>query len=115
MLRGISYCILMHMANITQTCAKCSKQYLVIDKEQQFLQTKGLPLPVHCPSCRQQRRLMLRGNDRALYRAQCSKCNKEIIISFDPAKTPNQILCKQDYERYMSETDLIIHEPLPES
>lgn len=102
------------MPNITQTCAKCGKPYLVIEKEQQFLQEKGLPLPVHCPACRQERRLLLRGNDRKLYRAKCNRCGKEIIVSYDPAKTTNEILCKEDYEKYMAETDLLIHEPLPE-
>ena len=67
------------MPNLTQTCPKCSKQFLVIEQEQKFLNDKNLPLPVHCPSCRQQRRLMLRGNDRTLYKAKCSKCGKGII------------------------------------
>lgn len=102
------------MPNLTQTCNKCGKQYLVIEREQKFLQDKGLPLPIHCPACRQLRRLMLRGNERTLFRTTCQKCGKEIIVSYDPEKTTNQILCKEDYEKYMAETDLIIREPLPQ-
>ncbi|MGI8419275.1 MAG: zinc-ribbon domain containing protein [Candidatus Levyibacteriota bacterium] len=102
------------MVNITQTCSTCGKQFLVIDKEQQFLQEKGLALPTSCPTCRQTRRLKLRG-ERALYRAKCSKCDKDIIVSYDPKTVKNQILCKQDYDQYFLDNDPIIADPLPEA
>ncbi|MCL4415466.1 MAG: zinc-ribbon domain-containing protein [Actinobacteria bacterium] len=101
------------MANITKACTKCNNQFLVIDQEQKFLSEKGLPLPNQCPSCRQLRRLMLRG-ERKLYRTTCHKCGKEIITSYDPRKAENVILCKKDYDQYLIETDLIIKDPLPE-
>lgn len=101
------------MANITQICSKCGKQFLIIDQEQKFLNQKNLPLPTNCPSCRQMRRLMLRGG-RTLYKTTCQKCNKEIVVSYDPAKTNNVILCKEDYSRYFEENDPIIKDPLPE-
>lgn len=101
------------MANITQTCALCGKAFNVIDQEQAFLKEKGLPLPANCPGCRQMRRLSLRG-ERALYRAKCQKCGKDIIVSYDPAKVQNMILCKQDYDKYYEENDPIISDPLPE-
>jgi len=60
------------MASQTVTCTRCQKQFLVIDEEQQFLSEKGLPLPTHCPSCRQTRRLMLRGKrESALQSKMC--------------------------------------------
>lgn len=102
------------MGNQTQTCAKCGKQFLIIEQEQKFLQEKNLALPKNCPSCRQRRRLMLRGAERALYKATCQKCGKEIIVAFDPAKVTNAILCKKDYDQYFLENDNIINEPLPE-
>ena len=102
------------MTNLTQTCTKCDKKFLIIDKEQQFLNEKNLPLPTHCPSCRQTRRLKLRG-ERALYKAKCSKCDKEIIVSYDPKTVQNQILCTQDYEKYFLENDPIITDPLPDA
>lgn len=98
---------------IKQTCTNCSKQFLVIEKEQEFLTQKNLPLPDKCPTCRQARRLSLRG-ERTLYKTTCQKCSKEIIVAYDPATVQNMILCKQDYERYYEENDPIIKEPLQE-
>jgi hypothetical protein len=102
------------MANTTQTCSKCGKQFLILDQEQSFLSGKGLSLPSQCPTCRQTRRLMLRGAERALYKTTCQKCGKEIIVAYDPKKVTNQILCKKDYDQYFLENDTIINEPLPE-
>ncbi len=102
------------MANITETCKECSKKFLIIDQEQNFLQEKGLALPTSCPACRQTRRLKLRG-ERTLFRTKCSKCNKEIIVSYNPKTVTNQILCKKDYEQYFMENDPIISDPLPEA
>lgn len=101
------------MAAITQSCTKCQRQFLVIDQEQQFLEQKQLPLPTMCPSCRQMRRLALRGG-RQLFRAKCQQCQKDIITSYDPQKTTQTILCKEDYDLYMSEHDPIITDPLPQ-
>ncbi|RJQ25855.1 hypothetical protein C4577_04535 [Candidatus Parcubacteria bacterium] len=102
------------MAAITQSCAKCGSQFLIIDQEQKFLASKNLPLPKNCPGCRQMRRLMLRGGERRLYKTNCQQCNKEIIVAYDPQKVTNKILCKQDYDKYFLENDAIIKEPLPE-
>jgi DNA-directed RNA polymerase subunit RPC12/RpoP len=102
------------MATINQVCAKCGRQFLVIDQEQEFLSKKGISFPTSCPSCRQLRRLSLRGGERALYKTKCQQCGKEIITSFDPNKTPNKILCKEDYEKYFSENEALIADPLPQ-
>ena len=101
------------MANITQTCSKCNRQFNIIDQEQAFLKEKNLPNPTMCPSCRQTRRLELRGG-RQLFRAKCQKCGKDIITSYDPQKVTQMILCKEDYDQYMSENDPIISDPLPD-
>lgn len=102
------------MASITQTCTNCGKQFLVIDPEQKFLREKGLPNPLMCFMCRQQRRESLR-SERNLYKANCQKCNKQIIVAFDPEKTQNVIYCKEDYDKYFMENDPIINDPLPEN
>lgn len=101
------------MANITQICTNCGKQFLVIDQEQAFLQQKGLPMPTMCPADRQQRRLALRGG-RQLFRSKCQKCGKDIVVSYDPAKVQQPIFCKEDYEQFFMENDPIVKEPLPE-
>lgn len=100
------------MENIAQTCSKCGKQFLIIEQEQQFLNQKGLPLPIICPQDRQMRRLMLRGG-RQLFRSKCQKCGKDIAVSFDPAKVRQAIYCKEDYEKFFEENDPIIKDPLP--
>lgn len=100
------------MGNITHTCVKCGKRFLIIEREQAFLQDKGLPIPEQCPTCRQLRRLNLRG-ERILYKTKCQKCGKEIIVSYDPKTVANKILCKKDYEEYFLENDPIITDPLP--
>lgn len=101
------------MPNIIQACATCSKQFLIVDQEQTFLQQKGLPNPTNCPNCRQTRRLALRG-ERVLYKTVCQQCNKEIVVSYDPSKVKNKILCREDYDKYYEENDPIITDPLPE-
>ena len=102
------------MADSTHTCATCGKQFLVIDKEEAFLNEKGLPMPVNCPACRQTRRLRLRG-DRTLFKTTCSKCGKVIIVTFDPKTVQTKILCRPDYDQYFVENDPIIADPLPEA
>lgn len=101
------------MPNTTQICTKCGKQFLVIEQEQKFLQSKNLPFPANCPSCRQARRLALRGS-RQLFHTKCQKCGKDIVVAYDPNKIMNQILCKADYQQYFVENDAIIKESLPE-
>ncbi|MDO8551292.1 MAG: zinc-ribbon domain containing protein [bacterium] len=100
------------MASLTQTCATCNKQFLVIDQEQQFLKERGYPLPVNCPLCRQKRRLALRG-ERKLYKTTCQQCGKSIIVTFDPEKSKQKILCLEDYNKLYAETDPVIKEDLP--
>lgn len=102
------------MANIKKTCAKCNKDFLIIDQEQDFLQQKSLLLPTTCPTCRQTRRLSLRGG-RQLFKSKCQKCGKEIVVSYDPQKVTQAIYCKEDYEKFFMENDPIIKEPLPDT
>lgn len=102
------------MDKITKHCQKCKKQFLVIEQEQIFLAEKNLPLPDNCPSCRQIRRLSLRGAERILYKTTCQKCGKDIVVARDPKYTKNEIYCRKDYEQYFVENDPIITDPLPE-
>lgn len=101
------------MTNQTLTCAKCGNKFIVIEQEQNFLNEKSLPPPTRCPSCRQLRRLSLRG-DRQLYKSKCQKCGKGIVVSYNPQKVKQAIYCKEDYEKWFMENDPIIKEPLPD-
>ena len=103
------------MANIMQDCQTCQKKFLIIDSEQKFLQEKGIGFPKSCPSCRQAKRLFLRGNERKLYKTKCQKCGKEIIVAFDPSSVGHKIFCNEDYKKYYWEADLIIQDPLPKN
>jgi DNA-directed RNA polymerase subunit RPC12/RpoP len=101
------------MAQIITDCVKCGNKFQILDSEQALLKEKGLPLPTICPPDRQLRRLKFRGG-RNLFRTKCSKCGKDIIVSFDPTKVKQQILCKDDYAKYFNENDPIIKDPLPQ-
>src|SRR5579872_3338575 len=101
------------MAAITQNCTICGKKFLILDQEQKFLSEKKLPLPTYCPTCRQLRRLSLRGSERMLYKTQCQKCGKDIVVARDPKTTKNPIYCRKDYDQYFNENDPILKEPLP--
>lgn len=103
------------MSNQTQTCEKCGKQFLVIEQEQKFLSEKNLPLPKNCPTCRQTRRLKLRGGDRQLYKTTCQKCSKEIVVARDPKIVKNPIYCRKDFDQYFLDNDPIITDPLPDA
>lgn len=100
------------MTAITAICASCNKQFLIIDQEQSFLNERGFPLPKNCPFCRQQRRLALRG-ERRLYKTTCQQCGKSILVTFNPEKTKQKILCKEDYNKFYAETDMIVKDELP--
>jgi len=49
-----------------------------------------------------------------LYKTNCQKCNKDIVVTRDPKITKNIIYCRKDYEQHFNENDPIINEPLPE-
>ena len=100
------------MANVTVTCSKCNKQFLIVEQEQKFLQARDFPFPTQCPQCRQQRRLVLRGG-RQLYKTKCQKCSKDIVVSYDPQQTKQTIYCREDYQKFFEENDPIIKDPLP--
>lgn len=97
------------MEDIKKTCHSCGKDFLVIVQEQEFLKKMGLPLPKNCPTCRQIKRISLRG-ERRLYKTTCQKCGKEIIVSFDPKKETRQILCKKCYLDYFEKENILLAE-----
>lgn len=94
------------MTEITQTCTTCGKNFLIIPQEQEFLKKKGFPLPQLCPTDRQSRRLVTRG-ERTLYKSECQQCGSKTIISYDPKEVKNQILCKKCYLEFFEKNEII--------
>lgn len=89
-----------------KTCVKCNKQFKVISQEVKFLNSKDLPLPDMCPTCRQERRMSHR-NPRQLLRANCDKCGKEMITT--PKANPAvKVYCDECFKEYLNTTDPII-------
>ena len=48
------------MGTQTKTCENCKKNFLVLEKEADFLNRKEIPLPDECFKCRQDKRLAMR-------------------------------------------------------
>lgn len=94
------------MADITQTCTRCGKKFLIIDQEQEFLKKKTLPFPTLCPTDRQARRLAGRG-ERGLYRTKCQQCGGDMTTTYDPKTVASKILCKKCYLEYFEKHDVI--------
>ena len=94
------------MSDITQICSSCSKKFLIIIQEQEFLQKRGIPLPTLCPTDRQSRRLATRG-ERQLYKTTCQQCGKDVITSYDPVQAVSNILCKKCYLEYFEKNELV--------
>ncbi len=87
------------MPNDTKACAQCTKQFLIIEQEQEFYKKKGLPWPVSCPECRQKRRLSLR-NERKLYKRACDKCSKSMITTYRD-DSPYTVYCQECFWKHI--------------
>lgn len=98
-----------NMPEIKKICSQCKKEFLVIKQEQEFLEKMNLPLPNHCPTCRQLRRLRDRG-ERTLYKATCQNCNKSIIVTYDPKTEKRKILCKECYLDWFEKNPVLVNE-----
>lgn len=75
-------------------CKKCSSSFTVSDRDLSFYKkisptfsgrTFSIPVPVHCPDCRMQRRLTFR-NERKLYHRKSDFGNKNIISIYSVDK-----------------------------
>jgi len=76
-------------------CSDCGKNYKFIQKELDFYQSQGFPLPKKCPDCRHERRIALR-NPRKLWDRNCNKCNADIQTTYAPER-PEIIYCEKCY------------------
>ena len=83
----------------TQTCNKCSKQFILIPQEKTFYQKKELPWPTVCPECRQKTRLEHR-NERKLHNRKCDQCQKEIISTY-AANSKYTVYCQECFWQHI--------------
>jgi hypothetical protein len=77
------------------TCDTCSRNYRLIKKEFSFYRQEQIPLPRCCPDCRHRARLGRR-NAKKMSSVSCSRCEKVVITTLDPAKFEN-IVCDSCY------------------
>ncbi|MFA5995371.1 MAG: hypothetical protein WC801_02925 [Patescibacteria group bacterium] len=66
---------------MNKQCAKCNKTFQITDQDLAFYKKIDVPMPTHCPDCRQQRRLAWR-NERVFYERQCDLCQQHIISMY---------------------------------
>ncbi len=77
-------------------CVSCSKNYQIIGKELQFLRRFNLPIPRHCPLCRDRARIR-QLNPMTTYQRTCAKCGVGIQTSYSPDR-PEIVYCEQCYQ-----------------
>ena len=72
-----------------KTCPQCSSHFEIREKDKEYYQKLDVPEPTMCPDCRKQRRISWR-NERALYKAKCDLCKKDVISMFSEDKPYTQ-------------------------
>ncbi|MBI4059677.1 zinc-ribbon domain containing protein [Candidatus Giovannonibacteria bacterium] len=75
----------------TRTCQNCHNEFAIEPEDFKFYDKIKVPPPTRCPSCRVQRRLLLR-NERRLYRRGCDLCKTSIISMYAKDK-PFPVYC----------------------
>lgn len=88
------------MFPMKKQCKECTRNFVVSPEETAFLKKLSpivggieisIPVPDHCPECRQQRRTAFR-NDNHYYKNTCSSCKKQVISIYEPT-THIPVLC----------------------
>ncbi len=62
-------------------CLSCEKFFLIRKEDEVFYQKLGVPKPIFCPSCREERR-MAWCNEGTLYFSKCELCESKVISQF---------------------------------
>ena len=86
-----------NIKNSVLQCQNCKKSYKIIAGELKFYQKMAIPLPLECPICRHQKRLLSR-NPRKLFQRTCEKCNNVIQTTFAPDR-PEIVYCETCYKK----------------
>ena len=87
------------MPSVQKICENCKKTFLVLEKEIEFLEKKGIPSPCECAKCRQDKRLSMR-NERNLYKRKCGKCGMEMVSTYAP-ESPYIVYCQKCFWEYI--------------
>ena len=80
------------MADQTLTCRDCGATFVFTQSEQDFFAQKGFTnAPSRCPDCRAARKASrddmgggMRGGQREMFPAVCSRCGKDTQVPFRP-------------------------------
>ena len=78
-------------------CEDCGKNYQIIQKELVFLRRFNLPVPNHCPLCRDRARIK-QMNPMQIYKRNCAKCNSLMETSYAPDR-PEIVYCENCYKK----------------
>jgi hypothetical protein len=78
-------------------CEACGKNYQIIPKELQFLKRFNLPIPRHCPLCRDRSRIK-QLNPMEVYNRKCEKCSVDIQTSY-ASERPEIVYCEKCYQQ----------------
>ncbi|OGI63304.1 hypothetical protein A2818_01610 [Candidatus Nomurabacteria bacterium RIFCSPHIGHO2_01_FULL_40_12] len=78
-------------------CEACGKNYQIIPKELVFLRRFNLPIPNHCPLCRDRARIK-QLNPMQTYNRKCDKCDMAIETSY-ASDRPEMVYCESCYKQ----------------
>jgi len=76
-------------------CDNCGKNYQIIQMELDFYRRFQIPIPRHCPLCRDWGRVA-RLSPIRIYDRTCAKCGKPIKTSYAPER-PEIVYCEECY------------------
>lgn len=76
-------------------CLDCNCNFKIQKQESDFYTQNQIPVPRHCPNCRQKRRAKVR-NPRFLWTRKCQCCNQQLQSSYAPNR-PERVLCEGCY------------------
>lgn len=76
----------------TRNCQNCKTDFTIAPDDFSFYEKMQVPPPTFCPDCRLQRRYAWR-NERALFKAVCGLCNKN-VLSMYPTERTYPVYCR---------------------
>ena len=85
------------MVDITKTCSKTGKAFLITDEDQVFYQKMNVPHPTLCPSERERRRWAWRGKN--FYIRTCDNCKQQAMAWYSPELTDIKTYCEDCYRK----------------